>query len=199
MARRSTVSSRTLAHWPNVGEPTRMSMTKSMKDPNSVVTYFACDGGRSAKCTPRTVPRDETDTLVWTMSRRCPMAWASRSPRKDSRNTPRSSGNTLGVISKEPSIFSALICIRRESSLGQHVVQVGPGSVAPGGFNQLYQLADAHTGRWSSLARAALSMLERAGRELLDSGTLGFLDGAIGYADLQRRFGSCPPSPVAPP
>jgi 2-methylisocitrate lyase-like PEP mutase family enzyme len=41
-----------------------------------------------------------------------------------------------------------------------------------------------------SLARAAFSTLERAGRELLDSGTLGFLDGAIGYADLQRRFGS---------
>ena len=39
-----------------------------------------------------------------------------------------------------------------------------------------------------SLARASLSMLERAGRELLDSGTLGFLDGAIPYADLQRRF-----------
>jgi 2-methylisocitrate lyase-like PEP mutase family enzyme len=41
-----------------------------------------------------------------------------------------------------------------------------------------------------SLARAALSMVERAGRELHDSGTLGFLDGAIGYAELQRRFGS---------
>jgi 2-methylisocitrate lyase-like PEP mutase family enzyme len=41
-----------------------------------------------------------------------------------------------------------------------------------------------------SLARAALSLVERAGRELLDTGTLGFLDGAIGYADLQRRFGS---------
>jgi 2-methylisocitrate lyase-like PEP mutase family enzyme len=41
-----------------------------------------------------------------------------------------------------------------------------------------------------SLARAALSTVERAGRELLDSGTLGFLDGAIGYADLQRRFSS---------
>ena len=41
-----------------------------------------------------------------------------------------------------------------------------------------------------SLARASLSALERAGRELLDSGTLGFLDGAIGYADLQQRFGS---------
>jgi hypothetical protein len=33
-------------------------------------------------------------------------------------------------------------------------------------------------------------LVERAGRELLESGTLGFLDGAISYADLQRRFGS---------
>ncbi len=41
-----------------------------------------------------------------------------------------------------------------------------------------------------SLARAALSTLERAGQELIDTGTLGFLDGAIGYADLQRRFDS---------
>ena len=40
-----------------------------------------------------------------------------------------------------------------------------------------------------SLARAALTLVERAGRELLESGTLGFLDGAIGYADVQRRFG----------
>ncbi|WP_457101972.1 isocitrate lyase/PEP mutase family protein [Microbacterium sp. P5_E9] len=40
-----------------------------------------------------------------------------------------------------------------------------------------------------SLARAALSVVEHAGRELLDTGTLGFLDGAIGYADVQRRFG----------
>lgn len=39
-----------------------------------------------------------------------------------------------------------------------------------------------------SLARAAFSAVERAGRELLDEGTLGFLDGALGYADLQRRF-----------
>jgi hypothetical protein len=34
-----------------------------------------------------------------------------------------------------------------------------------------------------------LSTLERAGRELLDTGTLSFLDGAVSYADLQRRFG----------
>jgi 2-methylisocitrate lyase-like PEP mutase family enzyme len=41
-----------------------------------------------------------------------------------------------------------------------------------------------------SLARASLSLLERAGHELLGPGTLDFLDGAIGYADLQRRFTS---------
>ena len=41
-----------------------------------------------------------------------------------------------------------------------------------------------------SLARTALTAVERAGRELLESGTLGFLDGAIGYADVQRRFGA---------
>lgn len=29
---------------------------------------------------------------------------------------------------------------------------------------------------------------EPAGRELLESGTLDFLDGAIAYADLQQRF-----------
>jgi len=38
------------------------------------------------------------------------------------------------------------------------------------------------------LARAALSLVERAGHELLESGTLGFLDGAISYGELQRRF-----------
>lgn len=40
------------------------------------------------------------------------------------------------------------------------------------------------------LARAALSFVERAGRELLEKGTLGFLDGALGYAEVQRRFGA---------
>lgn len=41
-----------------------------------------------------------------------------------------------------------------------------------------------------NLARATLSMLERAGQELLDSGTLRFLDGAIAYTDLRLRFRS---------
>ncbi len=40
------------------------------------------------------------------------------------------------------------------------------------------------------LARAALGLLDRAGRELLESGTVGFLDGAIPYAEVQRLFDS---------
>ncbi|MCB8955414.1 MAG: isocitrate lyase/phosphoenolpyruvate mutase family protein [Nocardioides sp.] len=54
----------------------------------------------------------------------------------------------------------------------------------------LFSLGVRRVSLGGSLARAALSTLERAGRELLDSGTLGFLDGAVSYADLQRRFGS---------
>jgi len=53
----------------------------------------------------------------------------------------------------------------------------------------LFSLGVKRVSLGGSLARAALSTLERAGRELLDSGTLGFLEGAIAYADLQRRFG----------
>ncbi|MFL6207014.1 MAG: isocitrate lyase/phosphoenolpyruvate mutase family protein [Acidimicrobiales bacterium] len=52
----------------------------------------------------------------------------------------------------------------------------------------LFSLGVRRVSLGGSLARAALSIVERAGRELLDSGTLGFLDGAIGYAELQRRF-----------
>ena len=54
----------------------------------------------------------------------------------------------------------------------------------------LFSLGVKRVSLGGSLARAAYSALERAGRELLDTGTLGFLDGAMGYADLQRRMGS---------
>ena len=69
----------------------------------------------------------------------------------------------------------------------------GPLNVVAGLANTidvptLFSLGVTRVSLGGSLARASLSMLERAGRELLDSGTLGFLDGAIGYADLQRRF-----------
>ena len=71
----------------------------------------------------------------------------------------------------------------------------GPLNVVAGLANTidaptLFRLGVKRVSLGGSLARAALSLLERAGRELLDSGTLGFLDGAIAYADLQRRFGS---------
>jgi 2-methylisocitrate lyase-like PEP mutase family enzyme len=52
----------------------------------------------------------------------------------------------------------------------------------------LFSLGVKRVSLGGSLARAAYSFLERAGRELLDTGTLGFLDGAVAYADLQRRF-----------
>ncbi|MBS1907363.1 MAG: isocitrate lyase/phosphoenolpyruvate mutase family protein [Actinobacteria bacterium] len=53
---------------------------------------------------------------------------------------------------------------------------------------QLFALGVKRVSLGGSLARAALTALERAGRELLDTGTLGFLDGALGYAEVQRRF-----------
>jgi len=54
----------------------------------------------------------------------------------------------------------------------------------------LFSLGVKRVSLGGSLARASLSLLERAGRELLGSGTLDFLDGAISYADLQRRLDS---------
>jgi 2-methylisocitrate lyase-like PEP mutase family enzyme len=52
----------------------------------------------------------------------------------------------------------------------------------------LFSLGVKRVSLGGSLARASLSFLERAGRELLNTGTLGFLDGTIAYADVQRRF-----------
>ncbi len=71
----------------------------------------------------------------------------------------------------------------------------GPINVVAGLANTidaptLFSLGVKRVSLGGSLARASLSMLERAGRELLASGTLGFLDGAIGYAELQQRFRS---------
>ncbi len=70
----------------------------------------------------------------------------------------------------------------------------GPLNVVAGLANTidaptLFSLGVVRVSLGGSLARVVLSTLERAGRELLDSGSLGFLDGAIAYADLQQRFG----------
>jgi 2-methylisocitrate lyase-like PEP mutase family enzyme len=71
----------------------------------------------------------------------------------------------------------------------------GPLNVVAGLANTidaptLFSLGVTRVSVGGSLARATLTLVERAGRELIDSGTLGFLDGAISYADLQRRFGA---------
>jgi 2-methylisocitrate lyase-like PEP mutase family enzyme len=70
----------------------------------------------------------------------------------------------------------------------------GPLNVVAGLANTidaptLFSLGVTRVSLGGSLARAALSLVERAGQELLDAGTLSFLEGAIGYAELQRRFG----------
>ncbi len=54
---------------------------------------------------------------------------------------------------------------------------------------ELFALGVKRVSLGGSITRAALSFVERAGRELLETGTLGFLDGAISYAEFQRRFG----------
>jgi 2-methylisocitrate lyase-like PEP mutase family enzyme len=83
-----------------------------------------------------------------------------------------------------------------EDTIGRLATAIpGPLNVVAGLSNvidapTLFALGVRRVSLGGSLARAALSTLERAGRELLGSGTLGFLDGAIAYADLQRRFGS---------
>jgi 2-methylisocitrate lyase-like PEP mutase family enzyme len=69
----------------------------------------------------------------------------------------------------------------------------GPLNIVAGLANtisapELFTLGVKRVSLGGSLARAMLSGLERAGRELLESGTLDFLDGAASYADLQRRF-----------
>jgi 2-methylisocitrate lyase-like PEP mutase family enzyme len=52
----------------------------------------------------------------------------------------------------------------------------------------LFSLGVKRVSLGGGIARAALSLVERAGRELFESGTLGFLADAISDAELQRRF-----------
>lgn len=54
----------------------------------------------------------------------------------------------------------------------------------------LFALGVARVSLGGSITRAVFALLERAGSELLATGTLGFLDGAISYADLQERMRS---------
>jgi 2-methylisocitrate lyase-like PEP mutase family enzyme len=80
--------------------------------------------------------------------------------------------------------------IRRLAAAIPGPLNVVAGLASTTDAQTLFSLGVQRVSLGGSLARAAFSMVERAGRELLESGTLGFLDGAIGYADLQRRFDS---------
>lgn len=75
----------------------------------------------------------------------------------------------------------------------------GPLNIVAGLANsisapELFALGVKRVSLGGSLARAMLSGLERACRELLESGTLDFLEDAMSYAETQRRF-SRPPTP----
>ena len=78
--------------------------------------------------------------------------------------------------------------IRRLAEAIPAPLNVVAGLVSPTPAPTYFSLGVKRVSLGGSLARAAYSFLERAGRELRDSGTLGFLDGAMSYGDLQQRF-----------
>ena len=52
----------------------------------------------------------------------------------------------------------------------------------------LRELGVARISIGGTLTRAALSLVERAGREMLEHGTFGFADGALSYGEFQQRL-----------
>ena len=56
----------------------------------------------------------------------------------------------------------------------------------------LRELGVARISVGGTLTRAALSLVDRAGREMLEHGTFGFADGAISYGEFQQRFSTSP-------
>lgn len=69
----------------------------------------------------------------------------------------------------------------------------GPVNIVAGLANtlaprELFDLGVRRVSIGGGIARAAVAFVERAGRELLSGDSLGFLDGAVGYADLQERM-----------
>ena len=78
--------------------------------------------------------------------------------------------------------------IRRLAAAVPAPLNVVAGLASTTDARTLFSLGVKRVSVGGSLARAALSLVDRAGRELLETGTLGFLDGAISYADLQQRF-----------
>ena len=69
--------------------------------------------------------------------------------------------------------------VRRLAEAIPAPLNIVAGLASPTDAPTLFSLGVKRVSLGGSLARAAYGFLERAGRELLDSGTLGFLDGAI--------------------
>ena len=123
------------------------------------------------------------------------LALTPTSPARRGTCSPRRSSGRCGISKRGPTASSCPASSKEDTIRRLAAAIPGPLNVVAGLANTidaptLFMLGVKRVSLGGSLARAALSMVERAGRELLDSGTLGFLDGAIGYADLQRRFGS---------
>ena len=77
-AARVDVQTGTESTAPKVVLPTRRSMTKSSTAPDTHVTYFACPGGTSEKCTPRRTPVSLTEQFACANDNGWPTASVSR-------------------------------------------------------------------------------------------------------------------------
>jgi 2-methylisocitrate lyase-like PEP mutase family enzyme len=85
-----------------------------------------------------------------------------------------------GVVAEEE--------IRRLAEAVPAPLNIVAGLASTTDARTLFALGVTRVSLGGSVARAALSLVERAGRELLETGTLGFLDGVSPYAEVQARF-----------
>src|SRR5947209_11055955 len=100
-------SSTTASQRPNVGDPTRMSTTTSNTEPDRHVTYLAWLGGSWAKCRPRSTPAADTEQLACRTSSRWPAKSVKARSVSHSKNNPRESECSCGVISHAPAMSSS--------------------------------------------------------------------------------------------
>src|SRR5688500_16801601 len=117
-----------------------MSMATSSTAPLVHVTYLAWPGGTSAKCTPRSVPRRETEALTCATDSGCPTAAAKPAPWKLSAKAPRSSRHTVGVNTH--ALSTAIGSMVRSLHRMRKRFAKGAGSSSDEAENQLVAPAD---------------------------------------------------------
>lgn len=86
--------------------------------------------------------------------------------------------------------------VRDADEIGRLVAEIGAPVNMVAGLTEpvidaatLRSLGVARISVGGTLTRAVLTLVESAGREMLEHGTFGFADGAVSYGDLQARFG----------